>query len=48
MDWFDFILIGLSVIYVYVNKVDVILNNKIDIVDKVVNVRVNELISGIE
>lgn len=48
MDWSDFISTGLSAIYVYVNKADATLNNKIDTVDKAVNARVNELISGTE
>ncbi|EEU7815229.1 alpha-amylase [Listeria monocytogenes] len=48
MDWSDFISTGLKAIYVYVNKADATLNNKIDIVDKAVNARVNELISGTE
>ncbi|HAC0644789.1 TPA_asm: alpha-amylase [Listeria monocytogenes] len=48
MDWSDFISTGLKAIYVYVNKADATLNNKIDIVDRAVNARVNELISGTE
>ncbi len=48
MDWSDFISTGLKAIYVYVNKADATLNNKIDNVDKAVNARVNELISGTE
>ncbi|MDT0017390.1 alpha-amylase [Listeria swaminathanii] len=48
MDWSSFISTGLNEIYVYVNKADSILNKKIDTVDKAVNARVNELISGSE
>lgn len=48
MDWSSFISTGLNEIYVYVNKADAILNKKIDTVDKAVNARVNELISGSE
>ncbi|MDT0091929.1 alpha-amylase [Listeria marthii] len=48
IDWSSFISTGLNEIYVYVNKADSILNKKIDTVDKAVNARVNELISGSE
>ncbi|ECJ9436744.1 alpha-amylase [Listeria innocua] len=48
MDWSNFISTGIDTIYTYVNKADATLNAKIETVDKAVNARVNELISGTE
>ncbi|MBC1375964.1 alpha-amylase [Listeria sp. FSL L7-0091] len=48
MDWSNFISSGIDKIYTYVNKADATLNAKIETVDKAVNARVNELISGTE
>ncbi|MBF2667302.1 alpha-amylase [Listeria innocua] len=48
MDWPNFISTGIDTIYTYVNKADATLNAKIETVDKAVNARVNELISGTE
>ncbi|MBC1507727.1 alpha-amylase [Listeria sp. FSL L7-1509] len=47
MDWSSFISTGLDAIYVYINKADASLNQKIETVDKAVNVRINELINGV-
>lgn len=47
MDWSSFISTGLDAIYVYINKADASLNQKIDTVDKAVNIRINELINGV-
>ncbi|MBC1716664.1 alpha-amylase, partial [Listeria welshimeri] len=46
MEWSSFISTGLDEIYVYVNRADSGLNKKIDTIDKAVNARINELISG--
>ncbi|MBC1443697.1 alpha-amylase [Listeria seeligeri] len=46
MDWSSFISTGLDAIYVYINRADASLNQKINTVDKAVNARINELING--